>query len=273
MKYQQRDFNTVLKEKIINNEMVLKDYIEKLLRKHKSAFAKRNLLLDAGFVKEGKNHFKPEYSSSISIGIANDNGEIIDLRIIRIWKCERYILGLPTSFTIPVSKIIGELLDQTIEEIKEELNEYIDELIGTDSPKLREIFLDEEIDKQGFVSIVNNIYKQDCFIYAIIPKYEKELLTELSNDFISVNSFPLPYIFPKEIGYLGYVKDSYKQYVYEFYLHSPMINHLVFSNIDASEHLREITKKNLDISQLFELNKIPHMTIGPDGQWLKIVDY
>ncbi|TKG99040.1 hypothetical protein FC682_25880 [Peribacillus simplex] len=35
-------------------------------------------------------------------------------------------------------------------------------------PKVREILLDEEIDEQEFVDIINGIYKQDCYIYAVI---------------------------------------------------------------------------------------------------------
>jgi hypothetical protein len=46
---------------------------------------------------------------------------------------------------------------------------------------------------------------------------------------------------------------------------------LVFSETDLSQHI--LNKKNIDIYNIFESNKIPHITIGPDGQWLNIVEY
>jgi len=142
-------------------------------------------------------------------------------------------------------------------------------------PKVREILLDEEIEEQEFVGIINKIYKQDCYIYAIIPEWEDELINELSNDFILINKiqFPLIRIFPRTIGFLGYVKDSSKKNIYEFYLRSTTMDFLVFSEIDVSQHLNNINKKNINIYKIFESNKIPHITIGPDGQWLKVVDY
>lgn len=130
MKFQQTDFTEELMEKIKNTELTLKDYIERLLSEYKSVFAKKNLDFDAGFDKEGNDPFMPGYSSSVSIGIAEENEELIDLHTIKIWECERSFLGMPISKKIPGSKIIGELLDETFEEIKEELKEYIDEFLA-----------------------------------------------------------------------------------------------------------------------------------------------
>lgn len=129
MKYQHKDFNVELKEKIKNTEATLKDQIERLLKENKSVFAKKNLDFDVGFDKEGNDPFKPGYSSSVAIGIAERSGELIDLHIIKIWECERSLLGLPISKNIPGSKVIGELLDESVEEIKEELREYIEEVL------------------------------------------------------------------------------------------------------------------------------------------------
>jgi hypothetical protein len=140
-------------------------------------------------------------------------------------------------------------------------------------PKKQEILLDEEIDELEFINIMNSFYKQDCYIYAIIPEYEQDLLNELSNDFIEVNKFPLPRSFPREISYLGYIKDSQKRYVYEFYLRSTTMDYLIFSETDVSGQLNKLTKKNWDIYKIFQFNKVPHITIGPDGQWLNIVQY
>jgi hypothetical protein len=132
MKYQQKDFTEDLKTKIKNTEAELKKHIEKLLTENKSVFAKNNLELDADFDREGDDPFKPRYSSSVAIGVSDKtdkNGELFDLHIIKIWECERTLLGMPISKNIPGSKIIGELLDESVEEIEEELKEYIKEYL------------------------------------------------------------------------------------------------------------------------------------------------
>lgn len=129
MKYHQRDFNDELKEKIKNTELALKDHIKRLLSENKSVFDKKNLDFDAGFDKEGDDPFQPGYGSSISIGISDESDEHIYLHIIKIWECDRYFLGLPISKNIPGSKIIGELLEESLVEVKEELKEYIEELL------------------------------------------------------------------------------------------------------------------------------------------------
>ncbi|MDP9726548.1 hypothetical protein J2W44_005660 [Priestia aryabhattai] len=48
---------------------------------------------------------------------------------------------------------------------------------------------------------------------------------------------------------------------------------IVYSEVDVIEKLDKIDKKNVDIYNIFELNKISHVTIGPDGQWLNVVEY
>lgn len=142
-------------------------------------------------------------------------------------------------------------------------------------PKIKEVLLDEGIDKMEFVKIIDSFYKQECYIYAIIPEWEEELFAKLSNNFVLINkiSFPLKRIFPRTMGFLGYVNDSKKQYIYEVYLRSTTMDFLVFSETDVSQHLNDIHKKNIDIYKIFETNNIPHITIGPDGQWLNIVEY
>lgn len=140
-------------------------------------------------------------------------------------------------------------------------------------PKKKEFLLDEYIDEQEFVEIISSFYNQEFFIYAIIPECEKDLMNELSRDFIKVKDVPLPSTFPTEIGYLGYVRDSQKQFIYEFYLRSTTMDYLVFSEMDVTERLHKIDKKNVDIYKIFELNKIPHITVGPDGQWLNIIEF
>lgn len=133
MKYQERDFNSDLLQKIKNTESVLKLHLEKLVSEYKPLIAKKNLKFDAEFAIDGNAPFKPGYSSSVSIGLADESGELIDLHIIKIWECERTLLGMPITKNIPGSRIIGELLDESLEEIKVELKEYIEELLDDES--------------------------------------------------------------------------------------------------------------------------------------------
>lgn len=78
-------------------------------------------------------------------------------------------------------------------------------------------------------------------------KWEEELFNELSNDFIIINKirFTLTRIFPRTIGFLGYVKDRKKQYIYEFYLRSTTMDFLVFSETDVSQHLNILNGEEL----------------------------
>lgn len=142
-------------------------------------------------------------------------------------------------------------------------------------PKVREILLDEEICEQNFIDVITSIYKEECYIYAIVRKYEDELFNKLSIDFIIANKipFPLAQFFPRTIGFLGHVKDEKKQYIFDFYLRASTLDFLVFSETDVSQLLNSINKKNIDIYKIFQLNLIPHITIGPDGGWLNVIEY
>lgn len=141
--------------------------------------------------------------------------------------------------------------------------------------KVSEIMLDDDINEQDFVSIIKDIFKKKCYIYAIIPEWEEELLNKLSKDFIIIAKFPLPLIrnFPRTKGVLGYLQDNENRYLYELYLKSTTMDFIVFSETDVSRFLNNITNKNINIYKIFEANKITHITIGPDGQWLNVVEY
>lgn len=133
MKYLQRDFTPELRAKIEDTERVLKNHIELVLRENKSVFAEGNL--DLSFHREGKDPFEPGYSSSILIGAVDENGELIGLHIINIWESERIFLGLPISKNIPGSKVIGELIGESLEEVKLEIKEYMEEQLEPDEEK------------------------------------------------------------------------------------------------------------------------------------------
>ena len=143
-------------------------------------------------------------------------------------------------------------------------------------PKIRELSIDEDINERSFISILDNIYKREVIIYIIIPEWEDDLLDELSDDLVIVNkiTFPLTLCFPRSYGYVGYIKSNSKRYIYELYKRSDTLDHLLLSEIDLTDKLSEITKKKIDdFFRVFELNKIPHITIGPDAQWLNIIEY
>ncbi len=72
---------------------------------------------------------------------------------------------------------------------------------------------------------------------------------------------------------MSFVRDSQKQFIYEFYLRSTINELLVFSNVDVTKHWYKTKKKNIDIYKFFESNEILHITIGPEGQWLNIDEY
>lgn len=76
------------------------------------------------------------------------------------------------------------------------------------------ILLNNEAEEQEFVKQLYFFYKKECYIYAIIPEHEKELFNELSTDFIVVKPISTSCFLNWDIGQLGYIKDSEKQYIY-----------------------------------------------------------
>ncbi|EMF45514.1 hypothetical protein B481_3399 [Planococcus halocryophilus Or1] len=52
------------------------------------------------------------------------------MHVITIWNCARIIFGLSVSKNIPGSKIIGDLVDESLKEIKKELKETIEEFLS-----------------------------------------------------------------------------------------------------------------------------------------------
>ncbi|ANC77555.1 hypothetical protein ABE65_012405 [Fictibacillus phosphorivorans] len=130
MKYDQKEFSEELLKEIRNIETTLKDNIDFLLLKYRPIFNTKNLVFDGEFHIQGDHPFTPQYVSSISIGISEEKEELIDLHTIKIWECYRSFLGMPISKKIPGSKIVGELLDETLEEVKEELVDCITDLLA-----------------------------------------------------------------------------------------------------------------------------------------------
>jgi len=143
-------------------------------------------------------------------------------------------------------------------------------------PNIKEVWLDEDVSESEFINIVNSFYEGDCYIYAILPDWEEALRVALPNDaLLQTISFPLYKVFPRAKGHLIYVNDIRREYIYEFYKckRSTTMDYLLFSNVSVKNALDQINSKNLDIFKIFEDNGIPHITIGPDAEWLNIVTY
>ncbi|TDL82452.1 hypothetical protein [Peribacillus frigoritolerans] len=136
MKVHQKDFSEALLTSIIETETAMKRLIERLLVKNKSAFAEKKLDIHGEFSIEGNDPFTPEYSSSVWIGVSEENGELIDLQTIKIWECHRAFLGLTTSKKIPGSTISGEYIDESVEDVEGELVEYLSDFLEEYPPSL-----------------------------------------------------------------------------------------------------------------------------------------
>lgn len=85
--------------------------------------------MTGGVEHEGTHPFKPGYRSAISVGIIDENGEIVNLHTVPIWECDWRFLGLQVTSKIAGSRLVGELLDESAEMIKEELMEFIQDYL------------------------------------------------------------------------------------------------------------------------------------------------
>lgn len=132
MKFDQKDFNPELCKKIADLEMELENELFILERKFKTFFSQKQQKIEVSFDREGQTLFESGYSSSISLGIIDEDGELIDLLTINIWECKYLFLGLPMSRKIPGAKLVGELVDESVKEIKLEIREFLEESLQED---------------------------------------------------------------------------------------------------------------------------------------------
>lgn len=127
MLYRQKEFTPPLLQEISNKEHSLKSIMEKMVQTYSSKFKKKGLLLEVSYDKEGESPFVPGYRSSLSIGVSDNEGELIDLHTIIIWECECNFLGIPITKNIFGSKVTGELLEESPSMITDEIKEYLEE--------------------------------------------------------------------------------------------------------------------------------------------------
>ncbi|MBX0314874.1 hypothetical protein [Planococcus glaciei] len=129
MRFRQKEFSESLKQEIHRKEMELTRYVESWLPRFQGLFLQEYEVLDAGIEKVGTDPFHPGYSSSLVVSICDDHGELIDLHNIPIWTCERLFLGLPVTQNLPGSRLSGDLLDENLQDIQQELQAYIEDFI------------------------------------------------------------------------------------------------------------------------------------------------
>ena len=129
MQFRQKEFTESLKQEIHRKEMELTRYVESWIPRFQDLFLQEYEVLDAGIEKVGIDLFQPGYRSSLVVNICDDHGELIDLHNIPIWTCERLFLGLPVTQNLPGSRLSGDLLDENLQDIQEELQAYIEDFI------------------------------------------------------------------------------------------------------------------------------------------------
>lgn len=67
------------------------------------------------------------------MAVLDRDGESDELHIVDIWACRRVFLGLWVSLPLPGSRLTGELLDETDEDIRLDLEEFLQESLEEDN--------------------------------------------------------------------------------------------------------------------------------------------
>lgn len=127
MKYVELDFTPQLERTIRRKEETLEKLLKATVEKYRPRFEQKGMELDAELERTKDALFEPGYQSSISLAVLDRDGELEELHIIDIWACRRVFLGLWVTLPLPGSRIAGELLDETEEEIRLELEEFLQE--------------------------------------------------------------------------------------------------------------------------------------------------
>lgn len=129
-----------------------------------------------------------------------------------------------------------------------------------------EIDLEDEMTKEMFIRVIKDIYPSGCYIYALIPENENELLSYLPESFVRATKIKMN-TFPKSYGVAGYINDINYEFVYYFYEYEHLIEY-VFSASELTANLFKELKSWKDLYSYFEEKRINHLSMGPDQQWL-----
>jgi len=115
--------------KIQNLEFLLEMYIKDLETKYNPIFNDKSLDFSAELEIDGTDHFQPGYCSSIYVGVS-DELTVVNLYKLPIWKCEQILFGLPVSKPVPFSKMVGELVEENLEELKDEIKQNCKDMLS-----------------------------------------------------------------------------------------------------------------------------------------------
>ncbi|MBW5448113.1 hypothetical protein GE107_18815 [Cohnella sp. CFH 77786] len=126
MRLEHHEFTGTLKGKIMEAERKFAKLCEDLTLKYKPIAAMKQLDVEIQMFRDGHDSYIPGYRSEIALGVSR-NEVPLDTHVIVIWACSREFLGLPVKWNLPGSKVVGEFLDETFEQVALEL----EELLGT----------------------------------------------------------------------------------------------------------------------------------------------
>ena len=125
MEYTAKQFTPQLEQHIHTVERSMQELLKSIYAQYKEAFEKKGMELSVGVIREGENPFQPGYHTTIQVGIL-EKDEFLDSLFIPIWHCVRTFWGIRSSRKLPGSKITGELLEETEEEITKEVVGYLE---------------------------------------------------------------------------------------------------------------------------------------------------
>jgi len=130
MKYAENEFTLQLRNRINKIEQELRDVTIKLEQIYTPLFKEKNLDLYINFEVTNSDLFESGYESAIIIFINDDaEGDMFSLYNVVVWKCTRTFLGMGTSKKLFGSKVIGDLVDQAIEDIEFELETHLKDFL------------------------------------------------------------------------------------------------------------------------------------------------
>jgi hypothetical protein len=125
MEYTAKQFTPQLEQHIHTVERSMQELLKSIYAQYKEAFEKKGMEISVGVIREGENAFQPGYHTTIQVGIL-EKDEFLDSLFIPIWHCVRTFWGIRSSRKLPGSKITGELLEETEEEITKEVVRYLE---------------------------------------------------------------------------------------------------------------------------------------------------
>jgi len=120
MEYTAKQFTPQLEQHIHTVEKSMQELLKSIYAQYKEAFEKKGMEISVEVIREGENPFQPGYHATIQVGIL-EKDEFLDSLFIPIWHCVRTFWGIRSSRKLPGSKITGELLEETEEEITKEV--------------------------------------------------------------------------------------------------------------------------------------------------------